>query len=110
VAAAGPTAAGGEAQEEAARAERYAEPVMAVADGEVSRDEEARLAAARERHAISQGCIAEMSRDGTPSVTVHQAWPCTAALASGAAARERTQESARDLPEGSRDLPEGSRD
>mmetsp|Transcript_46087 Transcript_46087/g.152802 ORF Transcript_46087/g.152802 Transcript_46087/m.152802 type:complete len:123 (+) Transcript_46087:276-644(+) len=36
VAAAGPTAAGGAAQEEAARAERYAEPVMAVADGEVS--------------------------------------------------------------------------
>ena len=32
----GPTAAGGAAQEEAARAERYAEPVMAVADGEVS--------------------------------------------------------------------------
>jgi len=61
---------------------------MAVADGEVSRDEEARLAAERERHAISQGCIAEMSRmrrdepkcaershpvsDGASSMAVHR--------------------------------------
>jgi len=55
---------------------------------QVSRDEEARLAAERERHAISQGCIAEMSRmrrdepkcaershpvsDGASSMAVHR--------------------------------------